>query len=211
MDLNKIRREYLLGGLRREHLLPDPIAQFELWLEQAITGQLPDPTAMVLATVDSNSRPEQRIVLLKSVDEKGFVFFTNFSSAKAQHIAQNPYVSLLFPWHMMERQVRICGKTEKISTSESLQYFLTRPKESQLAAWASHQSQRISSRQLLLQQFEAMKQKFGQGQVPLPDFWGGFRVTPDRCEFWQGGANRLHDRFEYRLEQNSWHIHRLAP
>lgn len=212
MDLEDIRREYLLGGLRREHLHHDPVAQFEQWLEEAVTSDIPDPTAMVLATVDASGQPDQRIVLLKHLSAQGFVFFTNYQSAKAQQISQNPKVSLHFPWHYMERQVRVNGRAEKLTTGESLKYFLTRPRDSQVAAWASSQSARISSRQILLQQFEAMRAKFAQGSIPIPDFWGGYRVIPHRFEFWQGGGSRLHDRFEYCLtDDQSWDIGRLAP
>ncbi len=212
MDLESIRREYLLGGLRRNGLEDDPLRQFERWMQQAIESQIPDPTAMTLATVDAEGQPDQRLVLLKHTDAQGLVFFTNYQSKKAQDMAHNPKVSLHFPWHMMERQVRISGAAHKLSVPESLQYFLTRPRESQLAAWASAQSQRINSRQFLLSQFNSIKQKFLQGAIPLPDFWGGYRVVPERFEFWQGGANRLHDRFEYRKQvDGGWSIERLAP
>lgn len=212
MDLDAIRREYLIGGLNRENLSDNPFVQFSNWLEQAICSDIPDPTAMVLASVDSDGQPDQRIVLLKRLDESGFVFFSNYRSKKARDIAANPRVSLHFPWHMMERQVRVNGVAEKISTAETLKYFITRPQSSQIAAWASEQSARIGSRALLLQQYESMKSKFADGKVPLPDFWGGYRVVPRRFEFWQGGGNRLHDRFEYCLgESKNWEISRLAP
>ncbi len=212
MDLEQVRREYLQGGLRRADLPADPLQLFALWQEQAIASNLLDPTAMALATVSTNGQPSQRIVLLKNVDEKGFVFFTNYGSRKAGEIFANPKVSLLFPWHPMERQVKICGTAEKISVMESARYFATRPRDSQLAAWASSQSQAITSRSFLMMQLENMKQKFAQGEVPLPDFWGGIRVRPHQIEFWQGGANRLHDRFEYKQrEDNTWSISRLAP
>lgn len=212
MDLEQIRREYLLGGLRREHLHDNPFRQFDLWLEQAVASQIPDPTAMVLATVDREGQPDQRIVLLKQADDRGFVFYTNYASKKAQDIAANAKVSLHFPWHLMERQVRINGTAVRLSSAESLKYFATRPLDSQLAAWASPQSSRIHSRRLLLDQFALMKQKFKDGKIPLPDFWGGYRVVPSRFEFWQGGGSRLHDRFEYlATEPDTWDIGRLAP
>lgn len=212
MELENLRREYLLGGLNRENLLTDPIEQFELWLQQAIDLEIHDPTAMVVATVSASGQPSQRIVLLKHLDEKGFVFFTNFGSRKAREIAGNSNVSLLFPWNNIERQVKIQGQAQKISTAESLKYFLSRPHESQLAAWASEQSQPLTSKQVLLTQFAHMKEKFAKGEVPLPDFWGGIRVIPHKMEFWQGGENRLHDRFEYSLQDDaSWNIQRLAP
>ncbi|MBU3070186.1 pyridoxamine 5'-phosphate oxidase [Aestuariicella sp. G3-2] len=215
MDIDQVRRDYLQGGLQRGDLAADPIEQFELWLKQAIDAGMQDPTAMTVATVNAEGQPSQRIVLLKQVDAKGFVFYTNYESHKAQDIALNPLVSLHFPWHALERQVKICGRAEKVSAAESLKYFSSRPEESQLAAWASAQSRPVSSRQLLMQQFNAMKEKFKQGKIPLPDFWGGYRVVPSSIEFWQGGANRLHDRFQYtRTEtdgQSDWLIERLAP
>ena len=211
MDIDQLRREYLQGGLGREDLAECPIEQFNVWLKQAVDAELKDPTAMTLATVSADGQPSQRIVLLKNLDQKGFVFFTNYSSKKAENIAVNSKVSLHFPWHPLERQVKVCGVASKVSSAESLRYFSSRPKESQLAAWASQQSRPVSSRQLLMQQFESMKNKFGQGKIPLPDFWGGFRVVPQSIEFWQGGANRLHDRFEYQRKQQSWQLERLAP
>lgn len=211
MDLEAIRREYLKGGLRRNTLEDEPYLQFEKWMSEAIAAQIPDPTAMTLATVSASGEPTQRIVLLKHADEKGFVFYTNYSSRKAKDIAANSQVSLHFPWHFFERQVKVNGYAEKISTKESLSYFLSRPRDSQIAAWASQQSHSISSRQLLEGQFERMKAKFGRGEVPLPDFWGGFRVVPYRYEFWQGGGKRLHDRFEYAKQDSDWQIQRLAP
>lgn len=212
MDLEQVRREYLMDGLSRENLNDNPFKQFELWLQQAIDAKLKDPTAMTLATVDAQGQPSQRIVLLKHMDERGFVFYTNYESRKAHDIAANPKVSIHFPWHTLERQVKICGTVEKVSQTESLKYFLSRPKESQLAAWASAQSKPISSRQLLMQQFNVMKDRFNKGEVPLPSFWGGYRVVPSTIEFWQGGSSRLHDRFEFSLTDSSdWHVQRLSP
>ncbi len=212
MDIDQIRREYLKGGLSRDDLSDEPVEQFNRWLREAIASEVQDPTAMTVATVSDTGQPSQRIVLLKHVDARGFVFYTNFDSRKAQEIGANPKVSLHFPWHAMERQVKIGGVAQRVSTAEALKYFLSRPKESQLAAWASAQSRPISSRQVLMNQFQSLKQKFSQGQVPLPDFWGGFRVVPHQIEFWQGGANRLHDRFEYNLRSGGvWEIQRLAP
>jgi pyridoxamine 5'-phosphate oxidase len=212
MELENLRREYLYGGLNRENLSPDPIKQFELWLQQAINLEIFDPTAMVVATVDEDGQPSQRMVLLKHLDENGFVFYTNFGSRKAKDIAANARVSLHFPWNDIDRQVKIEGIAEKISTKETLKYFLSRPRESQLAAWASEQSQPLTSKQALLTQVAHMKEKFSKGEVPLPDFWGGIRVVPKLIEFWQGGENRLHDRFEYSLQEDTnWKIQRLAP
>ncbi|AFV00765.1 pyridoxamine 5'-phosphate oxidase [Simiduia agarivorans] len=211
MQLEDLRRDYLMGGLEEADLDADPISQFEHWLQQAIELQLKDPTAMTVATVDASGQPSQRIVLLKQVDARGFVFFTNYGSRKAQELSANHKISLHFPWHDIERQVKVCGVASKISAAESAKYFLSRPKESQLAAWASHQSHPVSTRQLLMQQVARMKEKFAKGDIPAPDFWGGFRVVPHEIEFWQGGANRLHDRFVYQREGDAWTIARLAP
>lgn len=212
LDLQSLRTEYTKGGLEREDLHANPIEQFKRWMQQTIDAQLPDPNAMTIATVDASGQPSQRIVLLKNLDEKGFVFYTNLRSRKAQDLKQNPKISLHFPWYFLERQVKVCGVVEPLSTTEVLKYFVTRPRDSQLGAWASQQSRPISSRALLLQQFESMKHKFSKGDIPLPDFWGGYRVKPHQIEFWQGGEARLHDRFEYNLQpDNSWTIERLEP
>jgi pyridoxamine 5'-phosphate oxidase len=212
IELDKIRREYLSGGLRRNDLPDNPLQLFETWQQQIITLKSLDPTAMVVATVDESGQPSQRIVLLKQVDARGFVFFTNYGSRKAREIAGNPRVSLLFPWHEIERQVKVCGRAEKLGVAESLRYFSSRPRDSQLAAWASQQSSPINSRSFLMNQLAHMKEKFAHGEVPLPDFWGGIRVVPHEIEFWQGGPQRLHDRFRYSLQHDqSWSIERLAP
>ncbi|GKX54727.1 pyridoxine/pyridoxamine 5'-phosphate oxidase [Leminorella grimontii] len=210
-NIADLRREYAQGGLRRKDLPEDPLSLFELWLKQACEAQISDPTAMCVATVDENGRPSQRIVLLKHYDEKGFVFYTNLGSRKAREITQNNQVSLLFPWHMFERQVIVSGRAERLSPTEVLKYFHSRPKESQIAAWVSQQSSRISARSVLEGKFLELKQKFLQGEVPLPSFWGGFRVSINEIEFWQGRINRLHDRFLYQREQTHWNIDRLAP
>ena len=211
MKLTDLRREYNLSSLSENEVLPEPMAQFELWLQQAIDSQINDPTAMVVATVDSDGQPSQRIVLLTGSDENGFVFFTNLGSRKAQELKQNPKVSLHFPWHILERQVIVYGNVEPLSKKENMKYFLSRPKESQLAAWASEQSRPVSSRKMLMQTVERMKDKFKQGEIPTPDFWGGFRVTPHKVEFWQGGEHRLHDRLMYSKNTEGWSIDRLAP
>jgi pyridoxamine 5'-phosphate oxidase len=212
LQLEDFRREYTRGGLDLADLAASPFDQFSRWMEQIIKSGIPDPNAMTVATVDASGQPSQRIVLLKHLDEKGFVFYTNLNSRKAQDLKQNPKVSLHFPWYFLERQVKVCGVAEQLSTAEVLKYFVSRPRDSQLGAWASHQSKPISSRALLLQQFETMKNKFAKGEVPLPDFWGGFRVKPHLIEFWQGGAARLHDRFQYSLHNNgTWDIQRLEP
>lgn len=213
MDLSEIRREYLKGGLR-SHSLPDnPFVLFEMWLKQAIEVQLNDPTAMTIATVDKNGQPFQRIVLLKHVDENGLVFYTNLGSRKAQHLKENNQISLHFPWHEMERQVHVMGKVTPLSSLEVAKYFLSRPKESQLAAWASKQSERLSARQLLESKFLELKKKYEKTkEIPVPTFWGGYRVEARSFEFWQGGEHRLHDRFIYSLIDNKkWNKERLAP
>lgn len=212
MDLSQFRREYLKGGLSRSDLKSDPVAQFTVWFEQARQTDIPDPTAMILATVGANGQPSQRTVLLKYYDEKGFVFFTNYESRKASEMKINNKVSVLFVWLDLERQVQINGTVAKISTAESAKYFMSRPKESQMAAWVSSQSHKLSSRQILLQKFQEMKTKIGEGKVPLPSFWGGYRVEPVEIEFWQGRKNRLHDRFQYlKSDDGSWQLARLAP
>jgi pyridoxamine 5'-phosphate oxidase len=212
LDLENLRREYIQGGLERDDLHENPIDQFNYWMQQTIDAQIPDPNAMTIATVDASGQPSQRIVLLKHLDEKGFVFYTNLQSKKAQDLKQNPKISLHFPWYFLERQVKVGGVVEQLSATEVFKYFVSRPRDSQLGAWASQQSRPISSRALLLQQFETMKNKFSKGEIPVPDFWGGFRVKPHQIEFWQGGAARLHDRFQYDLQpNNTWSIQRLEP
>ncbi len=213
MELTDIRREYAQGGLRRKDLAADPIDQFNLWLEQAIEAKLTDPTAMTVATVDENGQPFQRIVLLKNVDKDGFVFYTNLGSRKAQQLEHNSQISLHFPWHPLERQVHVTGTAEKLTAMENMKYFSSRPKESQLAAIASKQSSRISARGILEGKYLELKQKFAKGEIPVPSFWGGFRVRVDSIEFWQGGANRLHDRIQYRnlADGGTWQRERLSP
>jgi len=213
VDLSQFRREYLKGGLSRADLDKDPVLQFSVWFEQARKTEIADPTAMVLATVSSNGRPSQRTVLLKYFDQKGLVFFTNFESRKALEIKGNSQVSLLFVWLELERQVMINGVASKISVAESAKYFMSRPKESQMAAWVSSQSHPLTSKQILMQKFQEMKTKIGEGKVPLPSFWGGYRVAPLEIEFWQGGQNRLHDRFLYTKDESAgdWTVNRLAP
>lgn len=212
MDVQGLRKEYVKPVLRREMLKPDPYVQFEHWFKEACEAGLAEPNAMTLATVDSDGQPAVRTVLLKFFDRKGFVFFTNYGSRKAQHIKANQQVALLFPWVKLARQVAITGTAEKISSLESARYFASRPRESQLGAWISQQSAVISSRSLLMSELEKIKAKFHHGEVPLPDFWGGFRVCPHAIEFWQGQTSRLHDRFLYSRQQDGgWLIERLAP
>ena len=211
MDIGDYRREYAKGGLNKKDLSDSPFEQFEKWFTQAMKADVPDASALSLATVSATGKPTQRTVLLKMFDEKGFVFFTNYSSNKSQQIGENSNVSMLFPWTELERQIEINGRAEKISTAESLKYFLSRPRGSQLGAWASAQSSPISSRQILESQLQKMKSKFSEGEIPLPDFWGGYRVIPESIEFWQGGVNRLHDRFEYTRSEEGWTSKRLQP
>ena len=211
MDLESLRREYLQGGLQREQLADDPVDQFSLWMQQALELKIHDPTAMTIATVDADGQPSQRIVLLKHFDQDGFVFYTNYGSRKSSELSVNSKISLHFPWNVIDRQVKICGSASKISAAESLKYFVSRPKDSQIAAVASKQSEVLSSRAFLLNQFESIKQKFKDGEIPLPDYWGGYRIVPHEIEFWQGGANRLHDRFRYLRNASAWTIDRLAP
>jgi len=210
-DLSDIRREYTQGGLRRANLPTNPMDLFEQWMQQAKEAQLTDPTAMCIATVDEEGQPFQRIVLLKKFDDNGFVFFTNLESRKAKQLAINSKISLLFPWHPLERQVAVVGEAEALSMIDVAKYFMSRPKDSQIAAWVSKQSSKISARQALEGKFAEMKAKFSQGEVPLPKFWGGYLVRPSSIEFWQGGEHRLHDRFMYTKTDADWNIDRLAP
>lgn len=212
MKLEDIRRDYLQGGLNREDLDANPLAQFEHWMSQTVEADLnSDPTAMVLATVDASGQPSQRVVLLKGLTEEGFVFYTNYDSRKGRDLAANPKASLHFPWLPLERQVIVYGEAEKLSESESEAYFHSRPRASQIGAWTSHQSQSISSREALDDAFQEMTDRFGQEEIPLPPFWGGYRIVPQRIEFWQGRSGRLHDRFMYQREGNVWTVQRLQP
>ena len=212
MEIDQWRREYLQGGLERDELSEDPISQFRGWLEEVVKADISDPSAMCLSTADASGQPSQRIVLLKGFDEAGFVFYTNLKSQKAWDIAANPRVSLLFPWHFLERQVIVRGEAQLLDDSEADAYFRSRPRDSQIAAWASHQSDAIVSRQALEEQFSNCEQRFEGDDVPRPEFWGGYRVVPHAVEFWQGRASRLHDRFLYRvLDNGGWQIERLSP
>lgn len=212
MNTDDLRQQLMAQGVTQNELQANPLKQFENWYSQTIASNIYEPGAMSLATVDSDGQPWQRIVLLKLFDEKGFVFFTNYESRKAQHIAANNKVSLLFPWHALGRQVKITGQAEKVSSAESLKYFSTRPRGSQIGAWASNQSQMINSRSILESTVESMKKKYADKEVPLPLFWGGYRVKPDSYEFWQARDSRLHDRFIYQKNASaSWYSERLAP
>lgn len=212
MNIFNLRREYEGRSLSRADLNPDPFVQFEHWFEQARKTIELDPNAMCVSTVGPDGRPSSRMVLLKSFDQNGFVFFTNLESRKARELAQNPNVSLLFCWLPLSRQLIIEGRAERVSPAEAMAYFMTRPRGSQLGAWVSQQSSVITSRSLLEAKWEEMKRKFAAGQVPLPSFWGGFRVRPSEFEFWQGRTDRLHDRFRYRRSAvGDWQIERLQP
>ena len=211
LDLQDMRTEYIQATLDESTVPTDPFLLFEIWFAQAVETQVKDPNSKILATSSKDNIPNIRTVLLKIFDEKGFVFFTNYNSKKAKEIAQNPHVAPEFLWLDLERQVRVIGTCEKISTSESMSYFMKRSRGSQIGAWVSEQSSVISSRKILQMQIEKMKQKFANGAVPLPDFWGGYRVIPSQIEFWQGRANRLHDRILYTRDNDGWSIQRLAP
>jgi pyridoxamine 5'-phosphate oxidase len=211
LDVSDLRRSAVRGKLNRTDLKDDPLQQFEEWFELACEVVQFDPNAMSMCSVDADNRPYTRTVLLKSFDERGFVFYTNYESRKARHISANPEVSLLFFWSALGRQVGICGTAEKLSAAESLRYFATRPRGSQLGAWVSPQTSTITSRAVLKNKFEEIKQKFANREVPLPRFWGGYRIVPREVEFWQGREDRLHDRFLYSRERDGWRLERLAP
>ncbi len=212
MDVSQIREEYKKASLSRADLPDNPLDLFEKWLREAFHAEIEQANALSLATADDSGQPSLRTVLLKLYDERGFVFFTNYNSRKAREIAVNPKVALLFSWIPLQRQIRIRGIAEKTTVAESLKYFVTRPRGSRIGAWVSPQSSVIGSRSLLMAKFEEMKRKFAQGEIPLPDHWGGYRVRPSAIEFWQGRESRLHDRFEYRrLQGGRWEIVRLAP
>lgn len=206
-----MRREYKRSELDEHSVDANPFVQFEKWFSDAQNAEILEPNTMLLATCGAQNIPNIRAVLLKIFDERGFVFFTNYTSDKAKEIEENPNVAVEFLWLDLERQVRIIGTCEKISHTESLSYFMKRSRGSQIGAWVSEQSKIISSRKLLSMALEKMKEKFKNGEVPLPDFWGGYRVIPNKIEFWQGRESRLHDRILYTKEGESWHISRLAP
>lgn len=211
MDIKGLRKDYTNPVLTREMLATDPFQQFERWFAEACAAELPEPNAMTLATVGADGQPTLRTVLLKLFDRDGFVFFTNYSSRKAEQIKENRQVALLFPWIKLARQVAITGLAEKVSVAESARYFASRPRDSQLGAWISKQSSVLTSRQMLMMELDKIKGKFLKGEIPLPDFWGGYRVRPITIEFWQGQTSRLHDRFLYTRQDNTWVVERLAP
>ncbi|WP_138430411.1 pyridoxamine 5'-phosphate oxidase [Fodinibius saliphilus] len=210
-DVEKIRRDYAGEELSKSAVKDDPIAQFKEWFEQALSADLLDANAMTLATVSDSMQPSSRIVLLKGIEERGFRFYTNYSSQKGEELKQNPKASLCFYWAPLSRQVRIQGKVERLSPEISESYFKQRPRPSQIGAWASKQSNEVESRKELESKFEELKEHFEGQEVPLPDFWGGYLLVPDRVEFWQGRPSRLHDRICYKKEAEEWKLSRLAP
>lgn len=212
MDISDYRREYMSQGLDQDDLDKDPVKQFESWFQQASDAGIQDANAFSLATYDLASGPSVRTVLLKLFDAKGFVFFTNYNSQKSKQIQSNGQVAMLFPWLALNRQVKVKGRCEKISTAESLKYFATRPRGSQIGAWCSDQSEVIESRSFLEQKYREAADKFKSGAIPLPSSWGGYRIVPHSIEFWQGQENRLHDRFQYTKQgDEGWSTERLAP
>jgi pyridoxamine 5'-phosphate oxidase len=205
------RADYTRGGLTEDDLLPDPVAMFRRWYDDAHVAGLHEPNAMVVATVSAEGRPSVRTVLLKGVDERGFVFYTNYASRKGRDLEDNPAVALLFPWHDLQRQVRVEGTASQVSQQESEAYFASRPRGSQLGAWASPQSSEVDSRAELDQRYAAAEDRFAEGDVPLPPAWGGYRVAPETMEFWQGRRGRMHDRLVYSRVAEGWRTSRLAP
>jgi len=211
LDLASLRQEYTKASLDLDSVCASPFDQFQQWFDEAQKSEVTEPNAMVLSTSDLSGHITQRTVLLKAIDPNGFVFYTNYKSRKARQIEENPQVCILFPWYQLERQVIITGRAEKVSTAQSMKYFLSRPLGSQLGAWVSHQSEVITSRSILEMKLQEMKAKFKDGKIPLPDFWGGYKIVPDSIEFWQGRASRLHDRILYTRSDSDWSTQRLAP
>ncbi|MDZ7776965.1 MAG: pyridoxamine 5'-phosphate oxidase [Bacteroidales bacterium] len=211
MKLDEIRSNYLKGTLDADHLQKNPFEQFAFWMEDAFKARVKEPTAMTVATADTFGRPSARILLLKGYDEKGFIFYTNFDSRKGSQLEVNPYASLLFFWPELERQIRIEGKVTKQERELSRDYFASRPYESKLSAYVSPQSQKIPNRSYLEKELEEVRKNHQNEDVPMPEAWGGYRLEPHYFEFWQGRANRLHDRFRYTLVDGRWRTMRLAP
>ena len=213
MDISKLRQNYTRAGLDKSEVDPDPIKQLTLWMQQALDGGIREPNAASIATASLEGQPNQRLVLIKGIDASGLVFYTNYNSTKGKEIAANPKLAVLFPWVELEREIRILGTAKKISREESATYFNSRPVGSRLAACTSAQSKVVSSRSELDEQFAAIAKKYDDGNIPLPDCWGGYRITPHQFEFWQGREKRLHDRIQYTKNKDgaSWRIERLAP
>ena len=211
MILADLRKDYALAGLAEKDLARDPFRQFEKWFSEAEAAKVAEPNAMILATATRDGRPSTRTVLLKSVDGRGFVFYSNYESRKGRELDANPRASLLFPWISLERQVIVEGTVAKVAREESEAYFHARPRASQLGAWVSAQSTIISDRRVLDDSLKALEQKYAGQEVPLPPHWGGWRLAPENVEFWQGRRNRLHDRLRYRREKDGWIVERLAP
>ena len=209
-NLADLRKDYKLASLDEADVATTPLAQFDKWFKEALGSQLPEPNAMTLATCDSQARPSARIVLIKAYDERGFMFFTNYESHKAQDLAANNRAALLFFWPELERQIRIQGRVEKVSAAVSEDYYKSRPLASRIGAWASPQSQVLPSRTALEARVSAFEAEYGENP-PRPAHWGGYRVVPQVVEFWQGRRDRLHDRIQYRLNNGEWKIERLAP
>lgn len=211
-ELAALRQSYRRGELTEDLVDADPIQQFRTWLHDAIAAGVAEPNAMVLATADGDGVPSARTVLLKGLDETGLVFYTNYSSDKAAELDANPHAALVFPWHAMERQVRLAGPVARVDRSESAAYFATRPRESRLGAWASHQSTVVADRAALDRAYDEAEARWpDDAEIPLPDFWGGYRLRPESVEFWQGRVGRLHDRLRYRRTTEGWTLERLAP
>ena len=212
MDLGDLRREYITKGVARNNLDSCPFKQFEVWFTQAQQSEINDPSAFSLATANADGQPTLRTVLLKLFNESGFVFFTNYNSKKGQQLDENAQVAMLFPWLLLERQIKITGTAEKISVEQSEKYFASRPRGSQLGAWISEQSNELQSRKILEDKFTQALQKLAGKDVPMPKSWGGYKIVPTSIEFWQGRENRLHDRFRYDLAAGGdWGITRLEP
>jgi pyridoxamine 5'-phosphate oxidase len=211
MALYEMRKDYGIAGLTEKDLARDPFRQFDRWFQEAEAAHMPEPNAMLLATTGRDGRPAARVVLLKGVDGRGFVFFTNYDSRKGRDLEANPQATLVFPWIALERQVIVEGPVTRVSREEAEAYFLSRPRGHQLAAWASAQSTVVAGRAVLEKGYQLSEKKYAGQDVPLPPFWGGFRLGPETVEFWQGRRNRLHDRLRYRREGDNWIVERLAP
>ena len=212
MSIADLRREYTTRGLREEDLDPSPVIQFRKWFQEALSAELTDPNAMTLATASRKGKPSARVVLLKDFDHRGFVFYSNYESKKGREIHENPYAAIVFFWAEVERQVIMNGKVSRLPRKESEEYFLSRPVGSQIGAWASRQSRVISGPEILESRVKELEHKYEGKKIPMPSYWGGFLLSPNSFEFWQGRPNRLHDRLRYTLQsEGHWRIERLSP